>query len=857
MRARELLTEYKVDVTKQRFGNKLFLSFIKELEREAGHRGGRTPSYFDFASDWTDSEANKSVVKNNRALRQAGINPDLIIKAIKEKDTSTVIDAILKILEMADPTPNKQYVPWLASQYSKSQFIDTEGNINLEDYISTIKEYLVKFDKLKNKKLLQHPRSDILKYDYLVNFMNVMDEYPDVHKDTAKMSKGQAKEVYKDGDLRIIVPEDKEAACYYGQGTRWCTAATRGGNMFDEYAESGKMYIIIPTKPSHPGEKYQFHFEEAQFMDERDEPINYEMDEYGRRVEARTLAGDNLVNRFPQLSKIFEKQIKATGNGLWLLSLDEEKEWRRNTIKELQSLAKNVNGNNIILLTWYIFGKIDKETNKKNKEFFNNAPIGSIEPSLVRAAAGASGRSWAGVSALQNNNILLQPAIHFLVTDKKWYSINFIALYVYTPNKASPQFGIIDIQQNVDVSEISAYTSDVLDDIRHDVRKINQALMDEKINIKQAWDSIMNTFVDSDLAVEWPQPEASRAPSPDDEDPLYEETNMESLDQRVQNLMKKYSESHIMDQLKKGIKVEMEHSPVLRVALQIAVDHLEEDPSYYTALEKVGLHEGEVIPFKPKRTAKYRKSDIEIPLYDRENNRSVLPQYASGNEEPFERFVAAQLGKNSTKIIGITKDGKEITVSTLGAPLETGQVFVDAMNRGGFSRTSIERVPLGEIAGRITKQNQTMDVGPNEITKQAKKFGNQVNRDGYPPLLREGKKKKKAKKRSKKNYGLVGGLWPSDVAATGFDGGDGGVSEAAKEHPWGHSPPHDIKKLFADKEFIQDLAAELGKMKRMNPMELRRIDRGVMVRNLLNHHNYKDYPRLVQMLLQLIKSNLK
>ena len=37
--------------------------------------------------------------------------------------------------------------------------------------------------------------------------------------------------------------------------------------------------------------------------------------------------------------------------------------------------------------------------------------------------------------------------------------------------------------------------------------------------------------------------------------------------------------------------------------------------------------------------------------------------------------------------------------------------------------------------GRITKQNQTPDVGPNEVAKQAAKFGNKVDKDGYPPLL--------------------------------------------------------------------------------------------------------------------------
>jgi hypothetical protein len=45
-----------------------------------------------------------------------------------------------------------------------------------------------------------------------------------------------------------------------------------------------------------------------------------------------------------------------------------------------------------------------------------------------------------------------------------------------------------------------------------------------------------------------------------------------------------------------------------------------------------------------------------------------------------------------------------------------------------------------EGVGRITKQNQTIDVGPGEITKQAAKFGNKVDNDGRPPVL--GKKVK-------------------------------------------------------------------------------------------------------------------
>ena len=37
--------------------------------------------------------------------------------------------------------------------------------------------------------------------------------------------------------------------------------------------------------------------------------------------------------------------------------------------------------------------------------------------------------------------------------------------------------------------------------------------------------------------------------------------------------------------------------------------------------------------------------------------------------------------------------------------------------------------------------NTTVDVGPNEIVKQAKKFGNDVDKDGFPKKLLSTKKK--------------------------------------------------------------------------------------------------------------------
>jgi 2'-5' RNA ligase len=50
------------------------------------------------------------------------------------------------------------------------------------------------------------------------------------------------------------------------------------------------------------------------------------------------------------------------------------------------------------------------------------------------------------------------------------------------------------------------------------------------------------------------------------------------------------------DELERGTKEEMEHTKDLNVAREIALDHLRENPAYYTQLRKSGLSESEIIP---------------------------------------------------------------------------------------------------------------------------------------------------------------------------------------------------------------------------------------------------------------------
>jgi hypothetical protein len=151
---------------------------------------------------------------------------------------------------------------WILNIYNK-------GNLKEEDFYK-VKDYLTTF-KLNYNKMTN---KDLNAYKTLPDLYTAIEPYigqQDVsHKQEIRDIKQDAEKVFEDEEWLVIVPHSQEAACYYGKGTQWCTAATTSGNMFNYYNKQGPLYININKKTN---EKYQFHFETKQYMDEKDEPI--------------------------------------------------------------------------------------------------------------------------------------------------------------------------------------------------------------------------------------------------------------------------------------------------------------------------------------------------------------------------------------------------------------------------------------------------------------------------------------------------------------------------------------------------------------------------------------------------------
>jgi len=219
----------------------------------------------------------------------ADTQKELRSPAMSEQNRNNILQFLLQQLEQADPTPNKKYTQAIAKMYGN-------GQSSMEDILSTLADYLTRFDRMNRRKKIPVPRNDFNRYTSLEDFMDVVDEYYDPAEDddtAGDAEKGKYQELYRDADLVVLQPLDQTAACYYGRGTRWCTAATKGMNYFDNYSKRGPLFIIIPRKPAYPGEKYQWQFESSSFMNEQD-----------RQIGEKGMT--ELAARYPQLKNILK-----------------------------------------------------------------------------------------------------------------------------------------------------------------------------------------------------------------------------------------------------------------------------------------------------------------------------------------------------------------------------------------------------------------------------------------------------------------------------------------------------------------------------------------------------------------------
>ena len=315
-----LILEYKQDITVKKMGEPLVARFLEDAQLNPNILSPQTKKIVD------------ALVKTEERLIHApnpeGATPEDLAKIEAEKEKLKEKSFILKNqlaveilgrLEDADPTPNKNYVQWLARTY-------INNDDSFEDVESTTADFLDKFHRLKIKHHLDN--NDIGQYKDFNTFMDDMAKYPNdlIDDDQGKKKKYNADIIYDEKGILIVRPNDVEASCRYGRGTRWCTAATKGNNYFDSYTSKGPLYMFMPRKPNHPGEKYQFHFENGVVADETDSYLSQ-----NQKIK--------LANDYPALKDAFQKQAEKFG----LIWLQKPKRVHKGSNFNVEEYRKNDN----------------------------------------------------------------------------------------------------------------------------------------------------------------------------------------------------------------------------------------------------------------------------------------------------------------------------------------------------------------------------------------------------------------------------------------------------------------------------------------------------------------------------------
>ena len=75
-------------------------------------------------------------------------------------------------------------------------------------------------------------------------------------KEKEREAKKEAERVFEDGDVIGIRAITHNASCYYGSGTRWCTAGQQP-DYFNKYTKDGKLYYFI-DKSNRRQKKYLY-----------------------------------------------------------------------------------------------------------------------------------------------------------------------------------------------------------------------------------------------------------------------------------------------------------------------------------------------------------------------------------------------------------------------------------------------------------------------------------------------------------------------------------------------------------------------------------------------------------------------
>ena len=124
----------------------------------------------------------------------------------------------------------QKYLDWVGKNLDVVNFDETFGKTA---------QALNKFEKISSNL----PVTDLFQYKSVGQLLGAISEYEGRQRRNVKKVEG-GNVVYDDGRYFVVNPLTHESSCYYGKGTKWCTAAETDTH-FKRYNDDGKLFYIL------------------------------------------------------------------------------------------------------------------------------------------------------------------------------------------------------------------------------------------------------------------------------------------------------------------------------------------------------------------------------------------------------------------------------------------------------------------------------------------------------------------------------------------------------------------------------------------------------------------------------------
>ena len=164
---------------------------------------------------------------------------DTYSKYIAAGDASPQIEKIYYdeiVPGSASINPNHKYLDWITKNWSPTDVEGDEITHNLKEILLAVSKFDTQNQRLKIKDLNQYKNIDQL--------FDTLQKLGQTARRTVEIS-DEVDRIYEDNRFVVVVPKTHKSSCYYGAGTKWCTASKDTDSHFSNYKSGGELYYII------------------------------------------------------------------------------------------------------------------------------------------------------------------------------------------------------------------------------------------------------------------------------------------------------------------------------------------------------------------------------------------------------------------------------------------------------------------------------------------------------------------------------------------------------------------------------------------------------------------------------------